>query len=295
MREAIFKGVATALITPFEDEGIDYESFGRFLDWQIDQGVDAVVVCGTTGEPSTMTDHEHRQAIAYVTEYVNGRVPVIAGVGSNETVYSVALTKHAANCGADALLAVTPYYNKCTQKGIVKMFSTIADASTLPVILYNVPSRTGLNIEPETYEALADHGNIVGIKEANSNIEKIMETFARVYGKLDIYSGNDDQIVPIMAMGGIGVISVISNILPRGIHEFTEAALRGDMAEAAALQRRYQPLIRALFSEVNPIPVKAAAYAMGLCSRVVRPPLTELEDDHRETLFALMRREGIAV
>ncbi|MDR2610908.1 MAG: 4-hydroxy-tetrahydrodipicolinate synthase [Clostridiales Family XIII bacterium] len=295
MREAVFRGVATALITPFADDGIDYEDFGRLLDWQIEQEVDALVVCGTTGEPSTMTDLEHRQAIAYATEYVDGRVPVIAGVGSNETVYSVSLAKHAADCGADALLAVTPYYNKCTQKGLIKMFQTIADASTLPLILYNVPGRTGLNIEPETYEALAGHGNIAGIKEANSNIEKIMDTFARVYGKLDIYSGNDDQILPIMAMGGAGVISVISNILPREIHELTMTALRGDIAEAAALQRRYQPLIRALFSEVNPIPVKAAMYAMGYCSSVVRPPLTELEDDHRETLYNLMRREGLPV
>jgi len=295
MHEPVFTGVATALITPFTDDGIDYDSFGRFIDWQIEQGVDALVACGTTGEPSTMTDTEHRETLAYVIEKVAKRVPVIAGVGSNETVYSVSLTKHAVKCGADALLAVTPYYNKCTQKGLVKMFSTIADASDVPLILYNVPSRTGLNIEPETYEVLANHGNIAGIKEANGNLEKIMDTFARVYGKLDIYSGNDDQIFPLMAMGGLGVISVLSNIIPKEVHDFTALALDGKFAEAAAIQRKYQPLIKSLFCEVNPIPVKAAAHAMGFCSRVVREPLTEMEPEHREVLLARMREQGLAV
>ena len=198
----IFRGIATALITPTTPTGIDYDRFGRLIDWQIQQGINALVICGTTGESSTLTDAEHRRAIAFACERVNGRVPVIAGTGSNETDYAVELTKSACADGADAVLVVTPYYNKTTQRGLVTMYNTIADASTKPVILYNVPSRTGIGIEPATYVKLAEHPNIAAIKEANSDISKIVETFSLVGDRLDIYSGNDDQIVPILSMGG---------------------------------------------------------------------------------------------
>ena len=200
----IFRGIATALITPLTADGIDYAQFGQLIDWQIDQGINALVICGTTGESSTLSDAEHRRAIAFACERVNGRVPVIAGTGSNETAYAVELTKSACADGADAVLVVTPYYNKTTQNGLVAMYNTIADASTKPVILYNVPSRTGIGIQPETYVKLAQHPNIAAIKEANSDISKIVETFALVGDQLDIYSGNDDQIVPILSMGGQG-------------------------------------------------------------------------------------------
>ncbi len=202
----IFRGIATALVTPTTPEGIDFDRFGTLIDWQIAQGINALVICGTTGESSTLTDAEHRRAIAYACERVNGRVPVIAGTGSNETDYAVELTKSACADGADAVLVVTPYYNKTTQRGLVTMYNTIADASTKPVILYNVPSRTGIGIQPETYVKLAEHPNIAAIKEANSDISKIVETFSLVGDKLDIYSGNDDQIVPILSMGGMGCI-----------------------------------------------------------------------------------------
>ena len=210
----IFRGIATALVTPTTPTGIDYDAFARLIDWQIAQGINALVICGTTGESSTLTDAEHRRAIAFACEHVAGRVPVIAGTGSNETDYAVELTRSACADGADAVLVVTPYYNKTTQRGLIRMYETIADASTKPLILYNVPSRTGINIAPETYVALAEHPRIAAIKEANSDISKIVETFALVGDRLDIYSGNDDQIVPILAMGGQGCISVLSNVIP---------------------------------------------------------------------------------
>lgn len=200
-KNTIFKGIATALITPLDETGINYAQFGKLIDWQIAEGIDALVICGTTGEASTLNDEEHREAIAFAVQYAAGRVPIIAGTGSNDTEYAIDLTRCACEAGADAMLVVTPYYNKATQKGLIKMFTQIADQSTKPIILYNVPSRTGVNIEPATYEVLAEHENIVGIKEANGNISKIVETMARIRGKLDLYSGNDDQIVPLMALG----------------------------------------------------------------------------------------------
>ena len=247
----IFRGIATALITPTTPTGIDYDRFGRLIDWQIQQGINALVICGTTGESSTLTDAEHRRAIAFACERVNGRVPVIAGTGSNETDYAVELTKSACADGADAVLVVTPYYNKTTQRGLVTMYNTIADASTKPVILYNVPSRTGIGIEPATYVKLAEHPNIAAIKEANSDISKIVETFSLVGDRLDIYSGNDDQIVPILSMGGAGCISVLSNVIPAETVAITQRFFAGDVAGAAQLQCRYMPLIRALFCESN--------------------------------------------
>lgn len=291
----IFRGIATALITPLTADGIDYAQFGKLIDWQIDQGINALVICGTTGESSTLSDAEHRRAIAFACEKVNGRVPVIAGTGSNETAYAVELTKSACADGADAVLVVTPYYNKTTQNGLVAMYNTIADASTKPVILYNVPSRTGIGIQPETYVKLAQHPNIAAIKEANSDISKIVETFALVGDQLDIYSGNDDQIVPILSMGGQGCISVLSNVVPRETVAITDQFFAGNVAEAARLQCQFMPLIRSLFCESNPIPVKAAMSALGFCENYLRLPLVPMEQDHYETMLQRMRELGLQV
>jgi len=291
----IFRGIATALITPLTADGIDYAQFGKLIDWQIDQGINALVICGTTGESSTLSDAEHRRAIAFACEKVNGRVPVIAGTGSNETAYAVELTKSACADGADAVLVVTPYYNKTTQNGLVAMYNTIADASTKPVILYNVPSRTGIGIQPETYVKLAQHPNIAAIKEANSDISKIVETFALVGDQLDIYSGNDDQIVPILSMGGQGCISVLSNVVPKETVAITDQFFAGNVAEAARLQCQFMPLIRSLFCESNPIPVKAAMAALGFCENYLRLPLVPMEQDHYETMLQRMRELGLQV
>ena len=291
----IFRGIATALITPLTADGIDYAQFGKLIDWQIDQGINALVICGTTGESSTLSDAEHRRAIAFACEKVNGRVPVIAGTGSNETAYAVELTKSACADGADAVLVVTPYYNKTTQNGLVAMYNTIADASTKPVILYNVPSRTGIGIQPETYVKLAQHPNIAAIKEANSDISKIVETFALVGDQLDIYSGNDDQIVPILSMGGQGCISVLSNVVPKETVAITDQFFAGNVAEAARLQCQFMPLIRSLFCESNPLPVKAAMSALGFCENYLRLPLVPMEQDHYETMLQRMRALGLSV
>ncbi len=292
-KDPVFRGVATALVTPLNESGIDFDAFGRLIDWQIGEGINALVIAGTTGEGSTLTDEEHRAAIRFSVERAAGRVPIIAGTGSNDTAYAVSLSQYACDGGPDALLVVTPYYNKATQKGLVAMFTAIADASTKPVILYNVPSRTGVNIEPATYAALADHPNIVAAKEANGNIAKIVETAALTRGRLDLYSGNDDQIVPILAMGGIGVISVLSNIMPKETVAICERFFQGDVAGSAALQCELLPMINALFSEVNPIPVKAAMAAMGWCENYVRLPLTPMEEGHWQTLRALMAERGL--
>lgn len=293
MKKTIFEGAATALVTPLTQEGIDYNAFGRLIDWQIDSGIDALVICGTTGEGSTLTDEEHREAIRFAVERANKRVPIIAGTGSNDTDYAIDLTRFSYEVGADASLVVTPYYNKATQKGLVTMFTAIADAADLPMILYNVPSRTGVAIEPSTYLALADHPNIVAIKEANGNISKIVETAALVGDKLDIYSGNDDQIVPVMSVGGKGVISVLSNLLPKQTSEICHAFMNGDIKRSLKMQLDYLPLINALFCEVNPIPVKAAMAAMGYCEDYLRLPLTPMEDAHRATLLACMKAHGL--
>ena len=293
--EPIFRGAATALVTPLTAQGIDYPRLGRLIDWQIGEGIDALVICGTTGEGSTLTDKEHRDAIAFAVERTAGRVPVIAGTGSNDTAYAIELTRFACEAGADACLVVTPYYNKATQNGLVAMYSAIADASTKPLILYNVPSRTGVGIQPATYRKLAEHPNIAAIKEANGNISAIVETRALVGDQLDIYSGNDDEIVPILSMGGLGVISVLSNLLPRETSQICHKFFAGDVAGAAKMQCQYLPLIRALFSEVNPIPVKAAMAAMGFCEDYLRLPLTPMEDAHRQVLLTEMRRQGLMV
>lgn len=293
MKKRIFTGAATALITPFNESGIDYEQFARLINWQIEAGINGLVVCGTTGEASTMTDDEHRDAITFAVKTAAGRVPIIAGTGSNDLAYAKDLVRCACESGADAVLAVTPYYNKATQKGLINMYTAIADESDVPVILYNVPSRTGVNIEPSTYEVLADHDNIVAIKEANGNISKIVETMSKVHGKLDLYSGNDDQIVPLMALGGIGVISVLSNLLPAETALMCRKFLDGDVAGSAAMQYKYHALIDALFCEVNPIPVKAAMAKMGFCENTLRLPLTPMEEAHAEKLYELMRAEKL--
>ncbi len=292
-KNPIFKGAATALITPMNEKGVDYEALGRLIDWQIEEGIDGLVIAGTTGEKSTLGNEEHLDVLRFSIERAAGRVPIVAGTGSNDTAHAIHMSTEACAMGADALLCVTPYYNKTTQKGLVKMYETIADAVTKPIIIYNVPSRTGVSIEPETYAALADHPMIAGIKEANSDIAKIVKTATLVGDRLDIYSGNDDQIVPILSMGGSGVISVLSNLMPKQTSELCHRFFDGDVAGAREMQCRYLPLINALFSEVNPIPVKAAMAAMGYCENYVRLPLTPMEDAHWQKLKALMEEQGL--
>lgn len=296
MKKTVFTGAATAIITPMDQNGnVDYEKFGELIEWQIAEGIDAIVVCGTTGESSTLTDEEHKEAIRFGVEKAAGRVPIIAGTGSNDTAYAVEMTKYACEVGADAVLVVTPYYNKATQKGLIKSFNIIADASTKPVILYNVPSRTGCNILPKTALALAEHPNIVAIKEASGNISQIAELAALVRGKLDIYSGNDDQILPVLSLGGKGVISVLSNVMPKETVAMCKKFFDGDVAGARDLQLDLLDLVNALFCEVNPIPVKAAMAAMGFCENTLRLPLTPMEEQNEAKLLELMRQQGINV
>ncbi len=293
MKKTVFRGVATAIATPLTENGVDFAQFARLIEMQIAAGVDAIVAVGTTGEGSTLTDEEHKEAIRFCVEKVAGRVPVIAGTGSNDTAYAISLTKFACEVGADAMLLVTPYYNKATQKGMEISFRAIADASTKPCILYNVPSRTGCNLLPETVLALADHPNIVAIKEACGNISQIAKLASLVGDKMDIYSGNDDQIVPILSLGGAGVISVLSNIMPVETKKICTDYFEGRCAEALSAQLRLLPLIDALFCEVNPIPVKAALAAMGYGENYLRLPLTPMEPQNEEKLLALMKEEGI--
>ncbi len=289
----IFRGVATALVTPLTENGVDYELFGKLIDWQISEGINALVIAGTTGEGSILSDEEHRSVMKYAAERIAGRVPCIVGTGSNDTDYAIDLSRYACEIGVDGLLIVTPYYNKATQNGLVKMYNTIADSVTAPVIVYNVPSRTGVNIDTSTYVKLAENPNIRGIKEANGNISKIVEAASLVGDKLDIYSGNDDQIVPILSVGGSGVISVLSNVMPAKTVEICDRWFKGDAVGSAKLQFELLPLINALFSEVNPIPAKAAMAKMGWCENYVRMPLTVMEEAHAEKLYAIMRGHGL--
>ena len=295
MKKTVFTGAATALVTPLTESGIDFENFGKLIDFQIEKGIDALVAVGTTGEGSTLDDAEHKAAIKYCVERVAGRVPVIAGTGSNDINYAIELTKYSCDVGADAMLLVTPYYNKATQAGMEQSFIKIADASSKPCILYNVPSRTGCNLLPATAARLAEHENIVAIKEACGNISQIAELAALVGDKMDIYSGNDDQIVPVLSLGGKGVISVLSNILPAETSLMCKKFFNGDVVGARRMQLDYLELINTLFCEVNPIPVKAACAAMGLCENYVRLPLTPMEEDHRQNLLRLMRKAGLKV
>lgn len=292
MKKTIFTGAGTALITPLNEQGVDYPALKKLINWQIDQGIDALIICGTTGEGSTLSDQEHKEVLRFCLEVAAGRVTMIAGTGSNDTGYAIGLSQYACQLGYDALLVITPYYNKTTQNGLVAHFTAIADAVDRPIIIYNVPSRTGVNVEPATYAKLADHPNICAIKEANGNLSKIVETFALVGDKLDVYSGNDDQIVPIIACGGKGVISVLSNPLPGETARMCKLALDGDIAGAMALQKKYLPLANALFCEVNPIPVKAAMAAMGFCENYLRLPLIPLESGHEDMLMQRLREAG---
>ena len=293
MKNTIFTGAATAIVTPLNKDGIDYEQFARLIEWQISEGIAAIVAVGTTGEGSTLTDKEHKDAIEFCVKQVNGRVPVIAGTGSNDTAYAIELTKFSCEVGADAMLLVTPYYNKATQRGLIESFKAIADASTKPCILYNVPSRTGCNLLPSSVLALADHPNIVAIKEACGDISQVAQLCALVGDKMDIYSGNDDQIIPILSLGGSGVISVLSNIMPRETQKMCEDYMSGNIAEARDAQLKLLPLINALFCEVNPIPVKAAVAAMGYCENYLRLPLTTMEPDHEAKLLELMKEQNL--
>lgn len=295
MKAPVFEGVATALITPLNENGIDYNAFARLIDWQINEGINALVVCGTTGESSTLTDKEHKSAIEFAVNEVGGRIPVIAGTGSNDTAYALELTDFSCKAGVDGVLVVTPYYNKATQNGLFKMFTEIADRAAAPVILYNVPSRTGVNIAPETVARLSKHPNISGIKEAGGNISAVAEIAALCGDDINIYSGNDDQTVPIMSLGGKGCISVLSNLLPHNTAQMCKKMLAGDTKGALDLQLKYLPLIKALFCEVNPIPVKAAMAAMGYCENYLRLPLTPIEEAHKEILLNEMRKCGIKV
>ena len=295
MKRTIFKGIGTALVTPMTENGPDYAAMERLLEIQLQGGVDALIVCATTGEAPTLTDEEHIDMIKFVAEYVKGRIPVIAGTGSNYTDHAVDMSIMARDVGADGLLCVTPYYNKCTQEGLVASFTKIADATELPMIVYNVPSRTGVTIKPDTYVKLAEHPNIVGIKEAGGDISAVVETMSKCGDNINMYSGNADQFVPIMSMGGIGCISVLSNILPKAAKEITDKFFAGDIAGAAAAQCRLKPLMDALFCEVNPIPVKAALEAMGVIDGFMRLPLTPMTAANREKLLELMRKEGLKV
>ena len=292
-KNPIFRGAATALVTPLNENGIDYVQLKKLIDWQIEQGIDALVIAGTTGEGSTLTDAEHRELFREAIKMIDGRVPAIAGTGSNDTAYAIDLTKYACELGYDAMLVVTPYYNKATQNGLIKMFTAIADASTKPLILYNVPSRTGVDIAPSTYAALADHPMIGAIKEASGNLSKVAETAHLVGDKLDIYSGNDDQIVPVLSLGGAGVISVLSNPMPKETSRMCHDFFAGNIEAARKAQLDLIPLINALFSEVNPIPAKAAMAAMGFCKDYLRLPLSTMEEGHKAALLKLMAEQGL--
>ena len=296
MKNTIFTGMATAIVTPMHTDGsIDYEALGRFVEFQIGSGINGLVVMGTTGENATIEPEDQKKVIAYTVEKAAGRVPVIAGTGTNNTEHVLANTRNACQVGADAILVVTPYYNKATQNGLVTHFTAVADESTLPVILYNVPSRTGCNLLPKTVAKLSEHPNIAAIKEATGSLAQMIEIMHLCGDKIDVYSGEDGLTVPMMAMGAKGTISVLSNVAPRQSVAMTDACLRGDYAAAAKMQCDLLPLINALFSEVNPIPAKAATAAMGFGADALRLPLTSMEEQNRAVLFAEMRKLGIAV
>ena len=295
MKNTIFKGMATAIVTPMTADGIDYEALGRFLDFQIENGINAIVVMGTTGENATIERSDQKEVIRFTVEKVAKRVPVIAGTGTNDTAHVLENTKNACEVGADAVLVVTPYYNKATQKGLIQHFTMVADLSTVPVILYNVPGRTGCNLLPESVAVLAEHPNIAGIKEAAGNMAQVVKLRHLCGDKIDIYSGEDALNVPIMAMGGKGCISVLSNVAPKQAVAMSDACLRGDFAAAAQLQCDLLPLINALFCEVNPIPAKAGVAALGYCRDILRLPLTPMEDGNREKLYKEMRKLGMNV
>ena len=292
---AIFTGAGVAIVTPFKEDGsIDFEKLNTLIDFQIDNGTDAIIICGTTGESATMSHEEHLQTIEACVKHVNKRVPVVAGTGSNCTDTAIYLSKEAEKLGADALLVVTPYYNKATQKGLKEHFTMVAESVSLPIVLYNVPSRTGCNILPETAVELAKNvDNIVAIKEASGNISQVVKLASLAKGCIDIYSGNDDQVIPLLSLGGKGVISVLSNIAPRQTHDMVMEYLEGDRDKGVKLQLELLDLCGALFCEVNPIPVKKAVELMGLCGGTLRRPLTDMEPQNVEKLKTAMKAAGI--
>lgn len=295
MKQIIFKGMATALVTPMTSDGVDYEALGRLIDFQLENGINALVSVGTTGESATLTPQERKQVISFTIDRVAGRVPVIAGTGTNNTAHAIDFSVSADQAGADALLVVTPYYNKATQKGLIANFTDIADRVTKPIILYNVPSRTGCNLLPATVAELAKHPNIAAIKEASGNMSQVVDLVARCGEDITVYSGEDGLTVPILSMGGMGTISVLSNVLPKEAVAMTDAFFAGRIQEAAQWQCKLLPLIDCLFSEVNPIPAKAALSAMGFGEEHLRLPLTPMEPENREKLFTQLRKLGVRV
>lgn len=294
MKNTIFTGAGIAIITPFNTDGsINYDKLGEIIDYQIENGTDAIVICGTTGEASTMTDDEHRDCIRFAVKHTAGRVPVIAGAGSNDTKYAVELSKEAEESGADALLHVTPYYNKTTQNGLIAHFTAIADSVNIPIVLYNIPGRTGMNMDVSTVKELAKHRNIAAIKEASGNISYAAKLIAECGDDIDIYSGNDDMIVPLMSLGAKGVISVLSHVLPKQTHDMVQLCLENNFAEATKLQIEYLDLINSLFIEVNPIPVKEAINMMGWDTGNCRLPLCEMTDEHKAVLRTALNKHGL--
>ncbi len=294
MKKRIFTGAGIAILTPMHADGsINWEEFGRLIDWQIENSTDAIIVCGTTGESSTMSDEEHLNAIRFAVERAAGRVPVVAGAGSNDTAYAVNLAKESKEAGVDGILVVTPYYNKTSQRGLIAHYNTIADATDLPMILYHIPGRTGVTIAPQTFKELSKHPNIVAVKEASGNISKIAETKYLCGDDLDLYSGNDDQIVPILSLGGIGVISVLSHVAPKATHDICQLYFDGKVKESARLQLEYMDLIHALFIDVNPIPVKDAMNQMGFAAGPCRMPLYPMSDGDRAVLTAALKNHGL--
>lgn len=292
---AIFTGAGVAIVTPFRENGtIDYEKLDELIDFHCENGTDSIVICGTSGEAATMTEQEHMECVKFTIERTRGRIPVIAGTGSNCTKTAMELSEKAADYGADGVLVVTPYYNKATQNGMIAHFTKVAEAAKEPVVLYNIPGRTGCGLEAETVAHLVNKvDNIVAIKEASGDFSNIVKMMELTDGRLDLYSGNDDQIVPLMSLGGKGVISVLSNIAPQMVHDICQLYLSGKVKQSLNLQLQVLPLIHALFSEVNPIPVKKAVELMGFCGGTVRAPLTELESDHTEVLRKEMQRLGL--
>ena len=295
MKNKLFTGVATALATPFIDEKINFKVFEEFIELQINSGINALVVCGTTGEASTMSQNEKIDLIKCAISVTNKRVPIIVGTGSNNTLSAIEMSKIAEKLGADGLLVVTPYYNKTTQNGLIEHYKSISNSVSIPIILYNVPSRTGMNISPETCLELSKIENIVGIKEASGNISQITRIASLCGDNLLIYSGNDDQVMPILSLGGKGVISVLANVAPKETHDMVQKYLDGDVVGAREIQIKAIPLCEALFCEVNPIPVKKAVELMGLCEGNLRMPLTELEPEHTEQLKKAMTGFGVKI
>lgn len=294
MKNTIFTGAGIAIITPMNADGsINYQGLGDLIENQIANGTDAIIICGTTGEASTMTDEEHLECIRFAVEKTAGRIPVIAGTGSNDTRYAIELSKEAEAVGVDGLLLVTPYYNKTTQRGLIAHFTAIADAVNVPIILYNIPGRTGVNMEVATVKKLAEHRNIAAIKEASGNISYAAKLIAACGDNIDVYSGNDDMVVPLVSLGGKGVISVASHVIPKQMHDMVQYCLDNNFAEATKLQIEYLDLINSLFIEVNPIPVKEALNMMGVNVGSCRMPLYEMSDEHKAVLRASLEKHGL--